>query len=360
MSVIITAANLVKAIHELPRNVYFDYPNPTTKTKVSVSAVNLPEGPITIKKYTPGSSTPETATAATISKSMLVRAAAAIKEGMPVNLDRVLGASYNTRSSLEALLAHTREFYMCYPGRIESSGESAKVKKGHKHFIWLPNEPHELGVFHVKDIDLTVSEIPTAVNIYEAIEMPSEVATAGLDMDEARRHIQIQLALVAIGQQLEYRTYVAKNDQGVKYKGLTISQMPSVINDLQSERVVSAFQEACNAGKLIDCVWFQNGRLMPAVMEVEHSTGITSGLSRMKGFKDLLPLIQTRWVIVAPDDDRDKVVEKANKQQFRDLDTRYFSYSAVEELYSLCHRRRLKGVSDEFLDCFMEPVVQAS
>jgi type II restriction enzyme len=42
---------------------------------------------------------------------------------------------------------------------------------------------------------------------------------------------------------------------------------------------------------------------------------------------------------------------------FKDLETKYFPYSAVEELYALCQRRKIKGISEEFLDCFMEPVL---
>jgi type II restriction enzyme len=93
---------------------------------------------------------------------------------------------------------------------------------------------------------------------------------------------------------------------------------------------------------------------MPAVMEVEHTTGITSGLSRMKNFKDKFPPFPTRYVIVAPDEDRHKVLQECNKEQFRDLNPLYFPYSSVEELYSLCQRRKLKGVTENFLDCFME------
>jgi len=32
----------------------------------------------------------------------------------------------------------------------------------------------------------------------------------------------------------------------------------------------------------------------------------------------------------------------------------YFPYSSVEELYSLCQRRKVKGITEDFLDCFME------
>jgi type II restriction enzyme len=129
---------------------------------------------------------------------------------------------------------------------------------------------------------------------------------------------------------------------------------------LKEVKLMSAFDDAIQAALLIDCIWFQNGKLMPAVMEVEHSTGVTSGLSRMKNFKDKFPPFPTRYVIVAPDEDRDKVIKEANKPQFKDLNTRYFTYSAVEELYALCQRRKLKGVTEDFLDCFMEPILNAN
>ena len=100
---------------------------------------------------------------------------------------------------------------------------------------------------------------------------------------------------------------------------------------------------------------------MPAVMEVEHSTGVVSGLARMKRLKDQLPPFQTRWVIVAPDEDRGKVLKEANEPQFHDLQTMFLPYSAVDELYALCQKRKLtnRAVNDEFLDCFMEPCLTA-
>ena len=127
---------------------------------------------------------------------------------------------------------------------------------------------------------------------------------------------------------------------------------------MKDENLLKSFDDAVQAALMIDCIWFKNGKLMPAVMEVEHTTGVTSGLSRMKNFKDRFPPFPTRYVVVALDEDREKVVQEANKPQFRDLDTRYFPYSAVEGLYVLCQRRRLRGITEEFLDCYMEPVLQ--
>ena len=65
----------------------------------------------------------------------------------------------------------------------------------------------------------------------------------------------------------------------------------------------------------------------------------------------------TRWVIVGEESLRNKVVELANQEQFRDMKTRFMSYGAVEELFSLCQRRRIRGVNDVFLDCFMESCI---
>ena len=120
--------------------------------------------------------------------------------------------------------------------------------------------------------------------------------------------------------------------------------------------MVYPHEGAVQAGLFIDCIWFQNGRLMPAIMEVEHSTGVTSGLTRMLNFYEKLPKFETRYVIVAPDDDRQHVVKEASKEIFKRLNALYFPYSAVEELYYLCEKRNLnrQNVTEEFLDCFME------
>ena len=95
---------------------------------------------------------------------------------------------------------------------------------------------------------------------------------------------------------------------------------------------------------------------MPAVFEVEHSTGVTSGLTRMKAFRDILPPFLTRYVIAAPDEDRKKVMIEFQKEQFLDLKPQYLSYSAIEELAALVRKRKIKGVTEEFIDSFCERV----
>jgi len=355
----LSASNLVASINQLDKNTFYNYVNPKTKGIIKIDSVDLPEGPVRIKRWDSSKKgTEATAKVETISSEMIWRVANSFYQNQPINLDRVLGGSYNTRSVLEALLAHTPEFYFCYPGRIENKAGFTSIKHGHKHLIWKPDAPHRMGVKEEITTEIVISEMPALDAFYDSLVLTeNNIETQELDIAIQRRHAQIQIALYFIGHQLNFRTWIAQNDKGILYQNKKIGEYEGVISSLKDEKLMSAYSDAIQAALLIDCIWFKNGKLMPAVMEIEQSTGVTSGLSRMKNFKDKFPPFPTRYVIVAPDEDRDKVIREANKPQFKDLNTRYFPYSAVEELYALCQRRKIKGISEEFLDCYMEPIL---
>lgn len=353
----LTPSNIVKAIDKLSKDQWFEYVSDKTTTKVKVVRVTKPEGPIIIKRYDPSKMGQAEAKEASISAQMLWRIANAFQENSPINFDRVLGASYNTRSALEALMAHTPEFYWCTPGRIELAESTQEIKPGHKHIIWRPSTPHRNGVLEKFETDLIISEIPSSNAVYEALSVPNTTGQGIADINVQRRHLQIQIALVSIGHQLGFRTWVARNDQGITYGNKKVGELDGIVINLEQENLLKSWSEAIKAALHIDCIWFKNGKFMPAVMEVEHSTGVVTGLARMKRLKDQLPSFQTRWVIVAPDEDRNKVIREANEPQFQDLQTMFFPYSAVDELYALCQKRKLtsRAVNEAFLDCFMEP-----
>ncbi|MBS7565654.1 hypothetical protein KHS38_14680 [Mucilaginibacter sp. Bleaf8] len=357
----LTASNIVAYINHLDKNVAYSYINTKNKGQIRIISADNHQGPIRIRRWTPAKGeTYASAKEETISTEMIWRVANAFSPGRPINFDRVLGGSYNTRSVLEALLAHTPQFYFCYPGRIENMGGVSTVQSGHKHLIWLPDSPHRAGVLTKHDSDIIISEVPQADAYYDSLATPVTDSSdlSDISIDVKRRHAQIQIALYFIGKQLNFRTWIAQNDKGILYNNKRIGEYDGVIQRLQDERLLTAYQDAAHEALLIDCIWFKNGSLMPAVMEVEHSTGVTSGLVRMKRFKDkFIPLQNVRYVIVAADEDREDVVKKASHPQFKDLDTKYFPYSAVEELYALCQKRKLRGVTEEFLDCYMESVL---
>lgn len=357
----LSCENLVDALAALPKSNTYSYINKATHTALRIENVEKPYGPITIRRWDPSKGeTLAGAASQTISKEMLFRVANAVAEGLPINIDRVLGASYNTRSALETLICHVPQFYYCYPGRIENKNGVTKIKAGHKHIIWLPSEPHAAGELVEKKLEhLEINEIPTKNVVYNALELPAHVtpdSVAGLDHQTARMHLLMQMAIYEIGRNLGFNTFIAQNDSGTKYKGKPLMDHPQIVRDLADQPTVSSFDGAANSGKLIDAIWFSK-KAIPAVFEVEHSTGVTSGLTRMAGFKDHLPPYKDmRFVIVADDDLREKVTQEINKPQFKELHAYYLPYSAVNELLSLCQTRKLRGITEAFIDTFLEDV----
>jgi len=358
----ITAVNLVTAIHQLPKNQDYNYINPRTKGLIRIVDVILPEGAIYFKRWNPArGETADQADTESISSQLIWRVANAFSENQPINIDRVLGASYNTRSVIESLIAHTPQFHYCYPGRVEDIAGNVEIKSGHKHLIWIPSEPHKNGVLSSKETNIAISEIPYQSVAYDLTLPPAleELEETGVNIDIVRRHAQIQVALYLIGMHLDFRTWIAKNDTGIIFNDKPLIEQRDIVKNLEDEPMVHPYDGAVHAGRYIDCIWFQNHKLMPAIMEVEHSTGVTSGLTRMLNFQATLPKFHTRYVIVASDSDRKLVVREANKEIFKPLNVLFFPYSAVEELYYLCQKRNLsrQSVSEEFLDCFMEKTV---
>lgn len=150
--------------------------------------VVLPEGPVTIERYDPNKGQKAVdAKRSTFSAAMLWRVANGMQAGQPVNLDRLLGASYNNRSALEALLAHSPEFFWCLPGRIEYINSSSKIVRGHKHLIWLPDQPHEVGKLKEYKTDLVISELPSNSVVYEALSLGKNLVNE-INLDIERRH----------------------------------------------------------------------------------------------------------------------------------------------------------------------------
>jgi type II restriction enzyme len=354
-----TPEMLVRSLAELRRDREYSFVSGSNGGRIQIVEVCMPHGPIVIKRFQPSQGgSAAAAKSVSISVTMIRRVANAMAVGVPMNIDRVLGASYNTRSVLEALLAHTPQFYVCRPGRIEVGESSTAVMPGHKHLLWLPDRPHERGAIFEERTDLVISELPSVSAVYEALILPDDVGgTGGLPIELRRRHAQIQVALVVIAESLGMRPFVAKNDQSIVYDGKPLGRRERVVSDLSGVELLSPFADAVRAGSLIDCIWFRNGRFMPAVIEIEHTTGVTPGLTRMLGFKERAPNVSTKYVIAAPDEDRERVLSELCRPQFQSLDASYMPYSAVEELHGLVQHRRLRGrVNDEFIEAFLERV----
>lgn len=345
-----TAGDICRAIAALDRSRLYGYLNERNHGEIQIVSVTMPEGPVQIRRRKIGGQWGKTEN---IGQNMLWRMANALGTGMPVNVDRVFAGSYNTRSVLESLLAHTSEIYTCLPGRLENIGGIISVKRGHKHILFDPANPHRPGETKFRDLgeNFVISETPTTETFYDVAPPPR----SGLPPEIARRHSQIQVALAEVGHSFSLRTWVAVEDHGIVLGGKNIMQFPFIVQRLELERVLSNFPEAVDVGRHIDCLQFNGG--LPFAFEVEHTTGVTSGLSRMLAFHEKAPHLSTHFVVVAPDEDRDLVLERSNHWQYRELNPWYMPYSNVEELYSLSRRRKgqIRGVDKRFLFNFMEP-----
>lgn len=358
----LTCELLIDLLSSLPKNQPLTYINDATHTVVAIADIARPYGPITILRWNPskGESAAD-GTTQTISSAMLYRVANAFTEGTPINFDRLLGASYNTRSALESLMCHLPPFYYCYPGRIENKGGVTKIKAGHKHVVWLPNDPHAPGILVEKKLEhLEIDEIPAKSVIYNALECPTCVTPKSKSESQKaqveRIHSLKQMSLYEIGKALGFDTCIDKYDAGIKYKGIPLSDHPRIVKDLSDSPLVSPHEGAVKNGQRLDVIWLSK-RSIPAVFEIEHSTGVTSGLNRMLGFKNALPeYSKMRFVIVADDDLRDRVVQEINRSQFAELQAKFMPYSAVNELFNLCQERKLKGITEDFIDTFLEDV----
>jgi type II restriction enzyme len=361
----LTAGNLVRAILSLKQNVAYNYAAENNSRKIEIVEVESAEGPIRIKTYDPmlGQSA-LSVRPKSLSSAMIWRAANALSTKQPINLDQLFQGGGNARSVLEALLANTPEFSMCRPKRLEKYGDTTIAREGTKHIWWRPDIPHASGQVKWIETETIISELQVSLVSYGAVDLSSidesNMNSVQMSAPEGvqRRHAQIQIALIAIGRALKFKTSVAVQDQAIVYDGKRLIEMDGVVKHLSDLTQITAFPKAIAKIRDVDLVWFKNGTLMPAALEIEHTTGIKSGLDRLKGLQDVLPPYPVRYVIVADDSERQKVVTLANESRFQSLNIRYFPYSAVEELYSLCDRRELKGVTEAFLDSFMEPVVQ--
>ena len=351
MDPLLTPSSLVTQIMHLPKKP-LQYA--TGKGECLIVNTILPEGPIIFKRRNNGASW-STCKEETISSTMLWRVVNALNTKIPIQLDRVLGASYNSRSVLETIIASCPNFFICKPDRITYIAGQVICTKAHKHLIYKPDMDHMPGVVTHLDVHGYISEVPSVDVFMDEITLPTiPNKPQPIDPQIQRMHSQMQVALCETADWLDMRSWVAIQDHGIQYHNKNILQFPFVINDLNTERVINNFPEAVKVAKNVDCIWFNGG--MPFAFEVEHSTGVTSGLTRMHSLFTTLSFIRTNYVIVAADDARSEVLRKSSDPQFHDMDLWYLPYSGVAELHAFTQRHQNRGVTRDFMKSFMEPI----
>jgi type II restriction enzyme len=228
-------------------------------------------------------------------------------------------------------------------------------RRGEQYLIWFPSDPHENAKLAVKCFMADISEIPSCVAVYESLEIKGAPKLAAADRVSAeilRRHTQIQTALYQIGLQFGYRTWFKPADDGIYLNGALISEAKGILSSLDNTCL-----KGNDIAKDIDIIWFAEDGAITAVIEVQYYKSISASIMKMLELKTLLPKDAVkRFIMAAPDEDRSHLISVSSKAFNRSLNIKYFPYTSVEELFSLCRRRNPKGISGEFLDSFIENI----
>jgi type II restriction enzyme len=349
----LTASDLVNFIAQLDKSRVYEYP--TGNTSIVIADIVKPEGPINCDRFDRNGNK---VSPAGISSQMLTRMAVACSNNpyFPIHIDRLFSAGGNARSALEALLLYAPHFFLCYPERVDVY--TGETRRNLKHIMWCPDDSHKWGEIAEIEYEGTVTEVDLGLSFGNINLDPAQLDDDLDSIDAKRVHTQMQVALVEIGRALDFETWIARNDRSIEVGGEKLGDMRSVIESLDDVAILYS-AESKRAASLIDCIWFSDERnRIPAVIEIEHSTGVTSGLTRMLKFREVVPAISTTFTIVAPNDLRNKVVTEANQPIYKNLQARYMPYSTVRELYGLIQRYSLSGAVDyKFINPFMEEIV---
>lgn len=297
-------SDLVNAIARLSKNQAYSYYS--GNTKLQIIELIKPEGSISFVRWESKKSK-DTAKKGRISTAQLATVASVFsgKPNYPIHLDRLFGAGGNSRSALETLLVLTPNFFICYPQR--TNPYTGELENKQKHVMWCPDVSHPLGEIGEKEFNQVISEFELGVDFGD-IKITAGMLGDEFDSIEARKtHTQMQVALVEIGNALKFKTWIARNDQSIPVGDKTLGSLNGVVKSLDDVPILYS-TESKRAASLIDCIWFSDDfKYIPAVLEVEHSTGVTSGFTRMLKFRETVPSIVTKFTIVAPDALRNKV-----------------------------------------------------
>jgi len=192
-----------------------------------------------------------------------------------------------------------------------------------------------------KDVTVTVPE-DTELEKVPSIEERSEI----------RESTKIQALLVEIGTKMGMKIWLPRNDR-IKVLAQIVADGPTLLDRLPlnyNDITMKTIEQ-------IDVLWLK-GYAIKRAFEVEHTTSIYSGILRMADLLALLPNLDIRLHIIAPDSRRDKVFQELQRPVFSLLEgsplserCSYLSYDSIQELAS---ESNLQYLSDSVLEKYEE------
>jgi len=171
-----------------------------------------------------------------------------------------------------------------------------------------------------------------------AVSIPDDDKTVQVLDDVQRSYqresIQIQALLARIGERINLKIWLPRND---RQKVIDIWK-PQNKNSILEHLPLNYDDVTLSTIENIDVLWIQ-GRSIIRAFEVEHTTSIYSGILRMADLMALQPNLSIKAHIVAPEERKSKVFQEITRPVFTLLESgplaescTYLSYDSVVEL----------------------------
>jgi hypothetical protein len=189
-----------------------------------------------------------------------------------------------------------------------------------------PWEMEALGVWYQERKDAKPQPASAVVESTRAfVDEDEQIA----DESEAISHSLVQLILAQIGQKLDCKVWIARNDRsrvvnGERLGDYSIDELPAyIVPEPEARKII----------ELIDVLWLKGNRGVAAAFEVEHTTSIYSGLLRMSDLKTLQPNLIFPLYIVTSTERIAKVRRELSRPTFQFLQLQencgFFSYEEL-------------------------------
>ncbi|TKJ26995.1 MAG: hypothetical protein CEE41_00655 [Hadesarchaea archaeon B3_Hades] len=155
--------------------------------------------------------------------------------------------------------------------------------------------------------------------------------------EEESAHSKAQAALIRLGKITGCSVWIASNDRRRPFQGKPLGE-----GCLKSLPNLGLSEEATRHISFIDIIWIRQNTPVCA-FEVETTTSIYSGLLRMADLLSVVPALNIKLFIIAPNERQEKVMAELSRPTFRKIGLSDFcKFIPMEELDNLL--RRVEGL----------------
>jgi hypothetical protein len=168
--------------------------------------------------------------------------------------------------------------------------------------------------------------------VKEAISLPL-IEEVFETKSEESVHSKAQAALIKLGKISGCSIWIASNDRNRIFNGKPLGE-----GCLKSLPNIGLSEEAIRHISLIDTIWIRQNAPVCA-FEIETTTSIYSGLLRMADLLSVVPALNVKLYIVAPNEREEKVMGELSRPTFRKIGLNDFcKFIPLEELHNLLHK----------------------